>query len=85
METKTPEGTNFGVEKINFLSRSDVDYYDEISVKPDEIANIIDQSIFDREAYVEEKIFRPAVWSAFGMDKEGQDYRACATYGPMYK
>ena len=33
----------------------------------------------------EEKIFRPAAWNAFGMDKEGQDYRACATYGPMYK
>ena len=30
-------------------------------------------------------IFRPAAWNAFGMDKEGQDYRACATYGPMYK
>ncbi len=33
----------------------------------------------------EEDIFRPAVWNAFGMDKEGQDYRACAAYGPMYK
>ena len=33
----------------------------------------------------EDKIFRPATWNAFGMDKEGQDYRACATYGPMYK
>jgi L-fucose isomerase len=33
----------------------------------------------------EEKIFRPAVWSAFGMDKEGQDYRACAAYGPLYR
>ncbi len=33
----------------------------------------------------EDKIFRPAAWNAFGMDKEGQDYRACATYGPMYK
>lgn len=33
----------------------------------------------------EHKIFRPAVWNAFGMDKEGQDYRACATYGPLYK
>ena len=33
----------------------------------------------------EKKIFRPAAWSAFGMDKEGQDYRACANYGPMYK
>ena len=33
----------------------------------------------------EEKIFRPAAWNAFGMDKEGADYRACATYGPIYK
>ena len=33
----------------------------------------------------EEKIFRPASWNAFGMDKEGQDYRACSAYGPMYK
>ncbi|MBR3750237.1 MAG: L-fucose isomerase [Clostridia bacterium] len=33
----------------------------------------------------EEKIFRPAAWNAFGMDKEAQDYRACAAYGPMYK
>ena len=32
-----------------------------------------------------EKIFRPAVWSAYGMDKEGQDYRACAAYGPLYR
>ena len=33
----------------------------------------------------EEDIFRPAAWNAFGMDKEGQDYRACAAYGPLYK
>ena len=33
----------------------------------------------------EEQIFRPSAWNAFGMDKEGQDYRACAAYGPMYK
>ncbi len=33
----------------------------------------------------EEKIFRPATWNAFGMDKEGQDFRACQTYGPLYK
>ncbi len=33
----------------------------------------------------ESKIFRPACWNAFGMDKEGQDYRACNAYGPMYK
>jgi len=30
-------------------------------------------------------IFRPAAWNAFGMDKEGADYRACANYGPQYK
>ena len=33
----------------------------------------------------EDKIYRPASWNAFGMDKEGQDYRACQAYGPMYK
>lgn len=33
----------------------------------------------------EEDIFRPAAWNAFGMDKEGQDFRACAAYGPMYR
>lgn len=30
-------------------------------------------------------IFRPAAWNAFGMDKEGQDFRACQTYGPIYR
>ena len=33
----------------------------------------------------EDEIFRPAAWNAFGMDKEGADYRACANYGPIYK
>ena len=33
----------------------------------------------------EDQIFRPAAWNAFGMDKEGQDYRACAAYGPFFK
>ncbi len=33
----------------------------------------------------EDKIFRPAAWNAFGMDKEGADYRACANYGALYK
>lgn len=32
----------------------------------------------------EEQIFRPACWNAFGMDPEGQDYRACMNYGPFY-
>ncbi|HNW59659.1 MAG TPA: L-fucose isomerase [bacterium] len=30
------------------------------------------------------QIFRPAVWNSFGMDPEGADYRACATFGPIY-
>lgn len=33
----------------------------------------------------EEKIFRPTAWNAFGQDKEGQDFRACQAYGPLYK
>ena len=33
----------------------------------------------------EEKIYRPAAWNAFGMDKEGADYRACANFGPLYR
>lgn len=33
----------------------------------------------------EDKIFRPSAWNAFGMDGEGADYRACASYGPLYK
>ena len=33
-----------------------------------------------------ERVFRPAVWSAFGTDDlESADYRACAVYGPIYK
>lgn len=33
----------------------------------------------------ENEIFRPAAWNAFGMDKEGSDYRACENFGPIYK
>lgn len=33
----------------------------------------------------EDKIFRPDSWNAFGMDKEGQDFRACEVYGPLYR
>lgn len=33
----------------------------------------------------EAEIFRPACWNAFGMNREGQDYRACKNYGPLYK
>src|SRR5690554_396959 len=31
------------------------------------------------------EIFRPSAWNAFGMDKEGADYRACQNFGPIYK
>jgi len=33
----------------------------------------------------EEDIFRPSAWAAFGMNAEGADYRACQTYGALYK
>ena len=33
----------------------------------------------------EEKIFRPASWNLFGMEKESADFRACANYGPQFK
>ena len=32
-----------------------------------------------------DRIYRPSYWSAFGMDQEGADYRACAALGPLYK
>ena len=32
----------------------------------------------------EAQIFRPSAWNAFGMEKEGADYRACANLGPLY-
>ncbi|MGE4453370.1 MAG: L-fucose isomerase [Sphaerochaeta sp.] len=32
----------------------------------------------------EDKIFRPSAWAGLGMDKEGADYRACSTFGPLY-
>jgi L-fucose isomerase len=33
---------------------------------------------------VDDKIFRPSAWAAFGMDSESSDYRACDNYGPVY-
>jgi L-fucose isomerase len=33
----------------------------------------------------EERVFRPSAWTHFGTsDSEAADYRACATYGPVY-
>lgn len=32
------------------------------------------------------EIYRPHAWAAFGTrDREGADYRACASYGPLYR
>ncbi|NMB49944.1 MAG: L-fucose isomerase [Bacteroidales bacterium] len=33
----------------------------------------------------ESTIFRPSAWNAFGMEKEGADFRACKNFGPIYK
>jgi L-fucose isomerase len=34
----------------------------------------------------EERVFRPSSWSRFGaMEQQAADYRACATYGPLYR
>jgi L-fucose isomerase len=33
----------------------------------------------------DERVFRPSAWGAFGMDIEGSDFRACETYGSLYK
>ena len=33
----------------------------------------------------DERLFRPSAWNSFGMDTEGSDYRACSTYGALYK
>ena len=33
----------------------------------------------------EHDLFRPSAWTAFGMDLEGSDFRACENFGPLYK
>ena len=34
----------------------------------------------------EDRVFRPHAWAAFGTeDAQAADYRACSTYGPLYK
>lgn len=33
----------------------------------------------------DDDIYRPSAWNAFGMNKEGADYRACKNFGPIYK
>ncbi|MFP4509943.1 MAG: L-fucose isomerase [Spirochaetaceae bacterium] len=33
----------------------------------------------------EKDVYRPSSWTAFGMDLEGADFRACTNFGPLYK
>jgi len=33
----------------------------------------------------DERVFRPSAWNAFGAHGESADYRACQTYGALYK
>jgi len=34
----------------------------------------------------DERVFRPSVWTAFGVNEPvGADYRACSTFGPLYR
>jgi L-fucose isomerase len=34
----------------------------------------------------EERVFRPSAWARFGsLEPQSADYRACATYGPLYR
>jgi len=47
---------NYEGEKVRVLARGDEWYYDEMSVTSEEVMNVIDQSVYDREAYVEERL-----------------------------
>ena len=41
-------------EKVRMLSQNRDWYYDELTITADEIANVIDQTVYDRELYVED-------------------------------
>ena len=56
IEDNLPPDLNYDGEKVRVLARGDDWYYDEISIESDEILNIIDQSVYDREVYVEERL-----------------------------
>jgi hypothetical protein len=62
------------------LSRDEVD-----NVFYDLAVNTSSGETFSLNNIKDEDIFRPSAWNAFGMDKEGADYRACQSFGPMYK
>ena len=72
-------------KKAAIISDVIVDTPEEIEALPDDQEVITPVENVMGPVIDEEKVFRPAAWNAFGMDKEGQDYRACQAYGPMYK
>jgi L-fucose isomerase len=40
----------------------------------------------DMHNVLAERVFRPSVWSRFGgLEPQAADYRACATFGPLYR
>ena len=45
-----------GEETVRILSRGDDWFFDELSLEPDEVMNIIDESVNERELYVEERL-----------------------------
>lgn len=65
--TRAPVTTNenylhHGIEydgdgaKVKFLSQDRDWYYDELTLKPEEVVNVIDESVRDRELYVEDEL-----------------------------
>lgn len=50
------EDVKFEGEKIRIYSRARSWFYYEMTTNPDEVANAIHQSVYDRELYVEEKL-----------------------------
>lgn len=52
-----PADLNYGGEEtVRILSRGDDWFFDELSLEPDEVMNVIDESVHEREAYVEERL-----------------------------
>ena len=73
-----------GKEKSDML---EVKFYDTVDDSLLKFAVIISQSNGKccMHNVADGDIYRPSSWGAHGMDIEGQDYRACQNYGPLYK
>ena len=51
-----PSNLHYEGEQVRILSRSNDWFYDELSLEADEVQNIVDESVFNRETYVEERL-----------------------------